>query len=409
MLRKVYRHVTRRRVLYVALAAVIVLSAVVAVLHGGGMGGAGKRVPSASPGPPSPHVSMVASATPLNPTTPITVTTADGLLTTVRLTNTGTGVVVTGAFTEDHRGWRSTQYLGYGGTYRLIAEATNHAGGHAQRQAMITTIRPVRQVYANLIPGPALVAGKGIGVGQPIVFQFTEPVINKAAVVERLRVTSDPQQPGAWYWIDDQDVHYRPEQFWEPGTTLNVSAVVYGLDLGGGVYGAENNSATYRVHDSWIAKADGASEQLQVFDNEQLIKTMPMSLGAPGFPTHEGIHVISDKQPSIIMDSCTYGVCRGQPGYYREKVAWDERISNDGEFVHSAPWSVGQQGNSNVSHGCVNLAPANARWFYDHFGLGDVVETVNSGGRPLPVWDLYGDWALPWSQWQAGIGSAAHS
>jgi hypothetical protein len=70
--------------------------------------------------------------------------------------------------------------------------------------------------------------------------------------------------------------------------------------------------------------------------------------------------------------------------------------------VHSAPWSVGQQGDSNVSHGCINLSPANAQWFYDHFGVGDVVEVINSGGPPLPIWDTYGDWAVSWSEWTAG-------
>ncbi|MGH3851774.1 MAG: L,D-transpeptidase, partial [Pseudonocardiaceae bacterium] len=109
-------------------------------------------------------------------------------------------------------------------------------------------------------------------------------------------------------------------------------------------------------------------------------------------PTHSGPHVISDKVPSTVMDSCTYGVCKGQSGYYRETVYLDERISGDGEFVHAAPWSTGQQGHSNVSHGCINLSPANAQWFYDHFDIGDVVDVINSGGSPLPVWDTYGDW-----------------
>jgi lipoprotein-anchoring transpeptidase ErfK/SrfK len=102
------------------------------------------------------------------------------------------------------------------------------------------------------------------------------------------------------------------------------------------------------------------------------------------------------------MDSCSYGVCRGQAGYYRETVYDDERISSDGEFVHSAPWSVGQQGSSNVSHGCVNLSPANAKWFYNHFGYGDVVDVVNSGGPPLPIWDTYGAWLVPWNIWLTG-------
>ena len=55
---------------------------------------------------------------------------------------------------------------------------------------------------------------------------------------------------------------------------------------------------------------------------------MPISLGSPGYPSHIGPHVISDKQPSVVMDSCTYGVCEGQPGYYKEKVDLDERSAN---------------------------------------------------------------------------------
>ena len=156
------------------------------------------------------------------------------------------------------------------------------------------------------------------------------------------------------------------------------------------------------MHDAWVAKADGAAEQMQIFDNGALVKTMTISLGSPAFPTHTGTHVISDKQPSVVMDSCTYGVCQASPGYYKEKVLLDERISNDGEFVHSAPWSVGQQGSDNVSHGCVNLSPADAQWFFDHFGVGDVVEVANSGGKQLPLDDTYGDWELTWAQWQKG-------
>ena len=83
-------------------------------------------------------------------------------------------------------------------------------------------------------------------------------------------------------------------------------------------------------------------------------------------------------------------------------MALDERISNDGEFVHENPNSVGAQGHTNVSHGCINLSEANATWFFNHMGIGDVVEVTNSGGPQLPVWDLYGDWGVPWSTWSAG-------
>lgn len=367
-------------------------------------GQAGAKPPSPAP-PAAPPASLSidpAGPAPISPTTPIVVHAAGGRLGTVTVTNAAGGPPVAGNFSPDRLSWTTTQPLGYATHYTVVADAAGGPGQPARQTFTVSTVTPAHQAYANLIPAPEVVAQPGIGVGQPIVFQFTKPVVNKAEVEKRLHISSDPQQEGAWYWTDDRNAHFRPQQYWQPGTTIKVSANVFGLDLGNGTYGAEDNSGTYRVHDSWIARADGATEQVQAFHNGQLVMTMPMSLGSPGHPSHVGPHVISDKQPSIIMDSCSYGVCKGQPDYYHEKVDLDERISNDGEFVHSAPWSVGQQGNANVSHGCVNLAPDNAQWFFNNFGLGDVVEITNSGGPPLPVWDLYGDWEVPWPQWLAG-------
>ncbi|MDG3009585.1 L,D-transpeptidase [Rhodococcus sp. D2-41] len=345
----------------------------------------------------------VAGATPINPTTPIVVNVADGQLTKVTVTNPAeNGKVVTGTLSPNRQSWSTDEALGYGAGYSVVADAVNAAGKPTEKTFTVQTMNPASTAYANVVPAPDLVAQSGIGVGQPMVFQFTAPVVNKAEVQKHLHITVTPPQPGAWYWVDDKDVHYRGPNYWLPGTKIHIEADVYGLDLGNGVYGAENNSADYTVHDSWVAKADGNTEELTVFHNGVQVNQMPMSLGSPGHPSHEGPHVISDKQPSIVMDSCTYGVCEGQPGYYKETVYKDLRISNDGEFVHSAPWSVGEQGSSNVSHGCVNLSPDNAQWMYDHFNIGDVVEITNSGGPELPAWDTYGDWDVPWSTWQAG-------
>jgi lipoprotein-anchoring transpeptidase ErfK/SrfK len=388
-------------------ATLLTVAAVVAGACSATGGSPGEPAPTA-PGITTPARIDVSAADhgPVNPSAPIVVNTADGLLVSVAVTDVAGGKSVAGNFAPDRRSWTSTDPLGYGAKYRVTAQAINLVEMPTDRTATVTTIDPAKTAYANVVPAPDLVAATGIGVGQPMVFQFTAPVTNKAEVQKHLKVTVTPSQPGAWYWVDDKNVDYRGPNYWLPGTKIHIEADVLGVDLGNGVYGAENNSADYAVHDAWVAKADGNTEQLTIFDNGRQVKQMPMSLGAPGFPSHEGPHVISDKQPSIIMDSCTYGTCQGQPGYYREKVDLDERISNDGEFVHSAPWSVGQQGNSNVSHGCVNLAPDNAQWFFDHFGIGDVVEITNSGGPALPVWDTYGDWEVPWSTWQPGNASA---
>ncbi|MFC7756100.1 L,D-transpeptidase [Tsukamurella soli] len=364
--------------------------------------GAGGGAASPSPRPAALITVDHAATTLHNPATPIVVQADGEPLSKVVVTSVRTGKVVAGTFGPKNATWTSTSPLEFGARYTVAAESAGAGFLSASKSAVVATIPTDKTAYANVVPDPGLVASTGIGVGQPMVFQFTKPVVNKAAVQKLLVITTDPPQPGAWYWTDDQDVHYRAATYWRPGTRIHIEAHVFGVDLGNGIYGAENNTADYTVHDSWIAKADGATETLTVFHNGAQVNSMPMSLGDPGHPSHNGPHVVSAKTPSIVMDSCTYGVCQGDPGYYSETVYLDLRISNDGEFVHSAPWSVGQQGNSNVSHGCVNLSPANAQWMYDHFNIGDVVEVTNSGGPPLPVWDTYGDWEVPWSTWQAG-------
>jgi lipoprotein-anchoring transpeptidase ErfK/SrfK len=157
-----------------------------------------------------------------------------------------------------------------------------------------------------------------------------------------------------------------------------------------------------------IAKADGNTEQMQIFDNGNLINTMPISMGKDATPTHSGAHVISDKDQTVRMNSCSFGVCSG-PRAYNVTEHWAERISNDGEFVHQNPDSVSAQGSTNVSHGCINLNEANAKWFFQHLGLGDVVQVTNSGGPPLPIWDTYGDWSVSWAQWLAGTPPSGSS
>ena len=339
----------------------------------------------------------------INPATPVVVKAENGKLADVKVQNTVKGTIVKGETSADGSSWTSSEPLGYGATYAVTAHAQPDGGGAPVEQtAQITTLKPDKLAHPNMIPAPATVKSTGIGVGQPIVFQFSYAVKNKADVEKQLKVESSPEQEGSWYWIDDKNVHYRPKEYWQAGTTIKVTAKVYGVDFGGGVFGAESREESYKVHDSWIGKADGSTHQMKIYHNGDVVKTMPISLGKPSKPTHVGPHVISDKKEDYIMDSCTYGVCKGDPDYYRSHEKWSQRISNDGEFVHENPDSVGSQGNSNVSHGCVNLNGENAKWMYDHFGLGDVIDVSNSGGPKLPLWDLYGDWELSWSQWQQG-------
>ncbi|MDQ2706680.1 MAG: Ig-like domain-containing protein [Actinomycetota bacterium] len=366
------------------------------------------------PPPPSVQVTIAAGTLsiqgteagmkePINPTTPVRVSVTHGVLRDVQFIDARSHQAVPGALDPDGRSWHSSAPLAYSGNYQLTTNAVGEDQREVRSTTAVSTLTPAKLSVASFIPSPT---SGSVGVGQPLVVRFSRPVGDKAAAERVLKVTTSPSQLGSWYWMSATEAHYRGASYWAPGTTITLAANLFGVDLGNKVFGQANRTETVHIHDSWVAKADGGTKQMQILHNGALVKTMPISLGSPKNPSHEGPHVVSDKRPSVIMDSCTYGVCKGEAGYYKEKVDLDERISSDGEFVHSAPWSVRQQGSSNVSHGCVNLAPANASWFYSTFGIGDVVEITHSGGPPLPVWDTYGDWVLPWAQWQAGSAAS---
>ena len=76
------------------------------------------------------------------------------------------------------------------------------------------------------------------------------------------------------------------------------------------------------------------------------------------------------------------------------------RLTNSGEFIHAAPWSVGSQGYANVSHGCTGMSTENAGWLYSISRRGDVVEYVGTD-RPMEPDNGYGDWNISWAGYQA--------
>jgi lipoprotein-anchoring transpeptidase ErfK/SrfK len=207
---------------------------------------------------------------------------------------------------------------------------------------------------------------------------------------------------GAFYWFSNKEVHWRPMDFWRPGTKVVVDINVYGKDLGNGIFGEEDRHITFNIGDAVIAEADGASHHMVVKINGVVAREMPVSLGKPKAPSSNGVHVVTEHHPTKIMDSSSYGVPVDSPDGYRTTVEWAVRISNGGAFVHSAPWSVADQGRRNVSHGCVNASPQNAKWFFDTVKKGDVVIIRNAGGPDLQSWDGFGDWQIPWPQWVAG-------
>jgi lipoprotein-anchoring transpeptidase ErfK/SrfK len=243
------------------------------------------------------------------------------------------------------------------------------------------------------------------------VVRFDEAIPDRAAAQRRLSVQTEPGVDGAWSWLDDRHVHFRQRDYYAPGTKITLRANVYGANLGNGVFGQEDASVSYVIGDSHVSIADDDTKHVDVYRNGTLVRSMPTSMGMGGsevvgdntisFWTQRGIYTVLDKANPVVMDSSTFGLPINSRLGYRETIYYATRISNDGIYLHQYEQTIWAQGNTNVSHGCLNLNPENAQWFYEFSRPGDVVEVRNTGGEPLQQ-AQNGDWSVPWDAWLAG-------
>lgn len=282
--------------------------------------------------------------------------------------------------------------------YRIDATVKGADGATTEHSWGFTTGAATHEVHTSINAGD----GMTYGIGMPIIVTINTdvPAEFHQAVVDRLRVTSEPAVEGGWRWFSDSELHWRPAEFWPAHTDVHLDVDFAGLKLGPGVWGVDGRTVDFSIGDAHVSTVDAKTHQMTVNVNGETVKTFPVSTGRPGpdTETRSGIHVVNEKSPMVIMDSSTIGIPNTSPEGYLVEAEWSVRISNSGEFVHSAPWSTGSQGSANVSHGCVNLAPADAEWFYNLSLTGDVVAVVNTD-RQLEPWNGYGDWQIPWAEW----------
>ncbi|NUT49901.1 MAG: L,D-transpeptidase [Saccharothrix sp.] len=361
---------------------------------------AGDASTTTSSTPPPKPVSLTIgpadAAVDVAPGVPVVATATDGKITSVALTNPE-GKAVAGQVSPDGLQWTNTEPLGYEKTYTLSVTGEGADGKPVTKTSTFTTVKPRTLTYLSVNP----LDGTTVGVGQPLAFYFDEPIADKAAAEAMISITTEPRVEGAFYWFDEKTVHWRPQNYWTPGTKVTVNAKIYGKHVGNGVYGEEDRVVTTTIGDAVVHEADGQTHQVVTKVNGQVVRTMPTSMGNAENPTPTGTYVIMEKHAHMVMDSRTYGLSL-EAGGYVTPVDWATRMSNSGIFFHSAPWSVGDQGYRNVSHGCLNLSPENAKWVFDNAKQGDIVVVTNSGGPVLESWDGFGDWQIPWDQWVKG-------
>lgn len=206
-------------------------------------------------------------------------------------------------------------------------------------------------------------AGQTVGVAHPITVTFNRAVDDRAAAERTIGISSPAASSGmpvgSFTWLDDHVLRWTPDQFWPAHSTITVSA--------------GNTKASFQTGAAVVSVADIGAYTFTVSIDGEVVREMPASMGKSRFPTPTGSFTVLEKQSVVVMDSRTIGIPLSDPEGYKLTVYDAVRITWGGVYVHGAPWSTGSQGYANVSHGCINLSPDNADWYFNTVGIGDPV------------------------------------
>jgi len=335
----------------------------------------------------------------LSPVEPISFTVDKGTIDDVTLTNPD-GKVVLATIAPDRKSWSVGEVLGFGKTYTLAGTATGTDGKQIPINGTFTTVSTDTQTRNTVNPADGAV----VGVAAPVSVSFGVEPEDRALIEKNVSITTTPAVEGAWAWVKHDDgrwaMDYRTKDYWPAGTVVHVDAKLYGLRLNATSYGASDITSDFTIGRNQVVIADVNSHDLIVQQDGQTVASYPASFGRgsengdPELVTRSGVHVVTEKAAEYLMNNPRYG-------YTNSLQRWTVRISNNGEFIHANPDSAGAQGNSNVTHGCVNLSTADAEAYYNSAIWGDPVEV---SGTNVNLSSMDGDiyiWGMSWDEWKA--------
>ncbi|GAA2234060.1 Ig-like domain-containing protein [Streptomyces amakusaensis] len=338
-----------------------------------------------------------------SPDKPLEVTVAETERTGARITDVtvvdDSGHHLAGELAADGSRWRSTGALSAGAKYTARVATEDKKGAPGTRTLGFETSPAKRQLTVGFGPEEGT-----YGVGQPIIAELSAPIEDREArsVVERaLKVDSKPSVDGAWHWVNGEVLHFRPKDYWPAGAKVTVSSNLQGVKVSHQLYGGASDPLKLTIGDRVEAYTDASSHWMTVLRNGEVINTIPITTGKPGFSTRNGTKVVLGKEYFVRMRGSSVGIGGSEaydlPVYYATRVTWS------GEYVHAAPWSIGSHGYANVSHGCTGMSTGNAAWFYETVREGDLVHVINSVGDEMDTFgNGYGDWNLSWADWRKG-------
>ena len=384
-------------VLALALAACTTTTTVVKVVGGTSSSAApsgGSASPSAKPTPTGPAVTITpgSGVKAADPASGIRVTASGGTLKSVTVATSGDRV--TGTYAAGRTAWHSSNLtLDVSQSYTVTATATAANGATTTKTSAFKTLTPANTFTTEIFEGE----GATYGVGMPIILSFSHPIKDKAAVERSIELTTSKRVVGAWYWDGDSTLDFRPRDFWPAHTTVSFTGRFDGVQGAPGVYGYHTLTQSFVIGQSVIAVASTRTHRTQIYIGGKLKYNWPISTGRDTLPTPDGSYLAVDKNNPVRM----IGGKKGSPSYYNELVNWAVRFTFSGDYYHSAPWSVVDQGTTNVSHGCVNLPPAAAVTYYKLAVPGDPI-TITGSPRP-GTWDNgWTEWFLSWNQLLSG-------
>jgi lipoprotein-anchoring transpeptidase ErfK/SrfK len=311
------------------------------------------------------------------------------------------GTAVEGAMHPDGATWVPAAPLEWETAYTATVTAVDADGLEAQATATFTTIASPgdRVGIENYLPG----ADSTVGQGAILAFRFTDheiPEDLRAAVERRLFVTAEPEQEGSWHWITGRALEYRPKEYWQPNTRVTVRLGLGGLDLGEGRYGEFDQETAFDIDaEARLLEADNETKQMRAYLDGSIVQTIPISLGSDepidgnDARSFSGTMTIMSREEASTFVSDLYD--------YETEVKWAMRLTFSGQFIHGAPWAVDRLGNSNGSHGCLNVSDEMGEWIYNFVRWGDPVVVMNTG-RDVPQGDGFTGWTLDWETFKSG-------
>ncbi|GAA1427570.1 Ig-like domain-containing protein [Microlunatus lacustris] len=302
---------------------------------------------------------------------------------------------VKGELSEDGSRWRAAERLEPSATYTLAMSGANVADQTTTRKTSFRTqkLSLDEQTFPSLYPLP----DSKVGVGMPVVLTLDVPVTDRKEFEKNLHVTAEPAQKGSWSWLSSTQVRYRPAEYWEPGTKVTVDADLNGVDAGQGIYGQTSASTSFTVGRSMVTKVDLAKDVAKVYRDGKLARTILVSGGKPGWETRSGTKLIMAKEFNKTMTNEMIGAEED----YSLVARYALRITNSGEFLHSAPWNAGSFGRRNASHGCVGMSVSDSQWLYENSLIGDPVVTTGTD-RALEQGNGYADWDISYATFAKG-------